>query len=58
MRELHTDYLKDRFNNTRDKWKYINFFNNNNKQHPTSSIVDKGKVITSPKLIAQMCNNQ
>ena len=50
------DYLKSKFDHTKDKWKFLKKFNKKEVPHPPRQILRNGESITSPKQIAEYAN--
>ena len=57
IKEAKTNYYKEKFENNNNKWKTLKNINNTNKQTPPNIINNNGKLISSPKLIANIANN-
>ena len=51
------EFLKQKFNDNKNQWKFLKNFQGKNKQHPPNNICQNGKQITSPKDIATIAND-
>ena len=57
IRKLKKEYIRKKFKQQNNKYKFIKQFNNTNKQQVPSAIIHNNLKITSPKKIAEIANN-
>ena len=57
IKEAKINYYNQAFESNNNKWKTLKNINNTNKQTPPNMIINNGKQITSPKIIANIANN-
>ena len=54
---LRTQYIKNKMDENHKNWKFLQKFNNCNKNHPPARLNINGTIVTSPKEIANTSNN-
>ena len=57
IKKVKREYIKNNLTRGKNKWKTVKKFNNQEKSVPPNSIIQNGKIHTSPRDIANIANN-